>query len=402
MKKNLVGISCVFLMVFIVLMVISMPSVAFAYNGQPEVAIENVAAEKNSVLSVSAKSAYLVDFETGTVIFEKNANQKLPIASMSKIMTVLLTFEAIDSGKMKMEDMVTVSAEAAGMGGSQVFLDANSQHKLADILKAVVVASANDGAVALSEHLSGSEMAFVNLMNKRAAELGMKNTHFSNCTGLPAPENFSCAKDVSIMTRELVKHNDYFKFSRIWLEDYAHPDGRKTTITNTNKLVRFYKGCDGGKTGFTNEAKFCVSATAVRKDMRIVAVVIGEDNSKVRFADASKMLNYAFGNYQNKVLLANDTEIENSVEVLRGKSTRAKIVAERNICAFQKSGDEAKWELKYEFSQTITAPLSKGDVVGKIYVLKDNKVVDEVSAVLAEDIKKATFLDDIKRIVGEW
>ena len=403
MRKNILGISCVFLMVFIVLMVFGMPSVALASNYQTVSQTANEYAPiSNNELANSAKSAYLADYETGTVIYQKNPNEKLPIASMVKIMTSLLTLEAVDSGKIKMDDMVVVSAEAAGMGGSQVFLDANSKHKLSDLIKCIVVASANDASVAVAEYLGGSEGAFVTLMNKRANELGMTNTHFSNCTGLPAPENFSCAKDVFTMTRELVKHPQYFNYSRIWLEDYAHPDGRKTTITNTNKLVRFYNGCDGGKTGFTSEARFCLSATAKRGGMRIMAVIIGVDNSKVRFAEVSKMLNYAFGNYENRVLLANNAEIENTVEVIRGKSSVAKIVAEKNICAFLKRGEESKYELKYELPEVLKAPLKRGDVVGKIVVLKNNKVVEEVNLVLSEDINKATYLDDIKRIVREW
>ncbi|HKL93989.1 MAG TPA: D-alanyl-D-alanine carboxypeptidase family protein, partial [Clostridia bacterium] len=369
MRKNILGISCVFLMVFIVLMVFGMPSVALASNYQTVSQTANEYAPiSNNELANSAKSAYLADYETGTVIYQKNPNEKLPIASMVKIMTSLLTLEAVDSGKIKMDDMVVVSAEAAGMGGSQVFLDANSKHKLSDLIKCIVVASANDASVAVAEYLGGSEGAFVTLMNKRANELGMTNTHFSNCTGLPAPENFSCAKDVFTMTRELVKHPQYFNYSRIWLEDYAHPDGRKTTITNTNKLVRFYNGCDGGKTGFTSEARFCLSATAKRGGMRIMAVIIGVDNSKVRFAEVSKMLNYAFGNYENRVLLANNAEIENTVEVIRGKSSVAKIVAEKNICAFLKRGEESKYELKYELPEVLKAPLKRGDVVGKIVV----------------------------------
>jgi D-alanyl-D-alanine carboxypeptidase (penicillin-binding protein 5/6) len=396
MRKHLLSLGLIFLLLFVFLMLINMPSIALAAGA------ENLAPREARPGRLPAKSAYLADYDTATVIFEQNANDKLPIASMSKIMTALLVLEAIDGGKLDPESLVTVSAEAAGMGGSQVFLDANSRHKVKDLLKAVIVCSANDASVALAETVSGSEMVFVDMMNKRAKELGMKNTHFSNCTGLPAPENFSCAKDVFIMTRELIKHKMYFDFSKIWLEDYAHPDGRKTTITNTNKLVRFYNGCDGGKTGFTSEALYCLSATAKRGNLRVIAVIIGVDNSKTRFAEVSKMLNFAFANYENKTLLAAGEAMENSVEVVRGKCDAAKVGAQRNICAFMKRGDEAKWELKAELPKTVKAPLCKGDVVGKIYVLKNSVVVDEVPAVLLEDVPKATYLDDIKRIIREW
>lgn len=408
MRKNFLGLGLLFLLVFMFLMLINLPSLALASAptyGDIEPDFEEVIeteAPINSIVTIPAKSAYLADYATGTVIFEQNANEKLPIASMVKIMTSLLILEAADNGRLNLDDFVTVSADAAGMGGSQVFLDANSKHKMRDLLKAVIVCSANDASVALAETLCGSEGAFVSEMNKRAKELGMKNTHFSNCTGLPAPENFCSAKDVYLMTRELIKHKTYFEFSKVWLEDYTHPDGRTTTITNTNKLIRFYNGCDGGKTGFTSEAKFCLSATAKRGNMRLIAVVIGVDNSKTRFAEVSKMLNFAFANYENRVLLARGEEIINSVEVVRGKCNFAKIVPERDICAFLKRGEESKYELKYEFPEKLKAPLRAGDTVGKIIVLKNNVVVEEVSAVIKEDIGKANYFDDIKRIVKEW
>lgn len=357
---------------------------------------------KNCNMKVTAKSAILMDYDTGTILFRKDENKKLPIASMMKIMTALLTFEALESGHIKMDDMVEVSETAASMGGSQIFLDANTKHKLSDLLKAIIVASANDACVAMAEHIESGVENFVGKMNDRAKELGMANTHFANCTGLPAPENFSCAKDVSIMTRELLKHDKYFKFSKVWLEDYKHPDGRKTCMTNTNKLVRFYKGCDGGKTGFTQEAKFCLSATARRNDMRVVAVVIGVDNSKVRFKEASNLMNYAFKNFENKILLDKNECIPNSVEILRGKSNYAVLETKERLTAFVKRGEKSKFEIKYDLPKKIKAPLKKGTVVGKAYLIKNSVVQKTCPIVLRNDMKKANLLDDLKRVLKNW
>lgn len=280
----------------------------------------------NNEISTSAKSAYLMDFDTGTVIYKQNENEKLQIASMVKIMTSLLCFEAIERGEFKLTDEIEVSPESAAMGGSQIFLDAHSKHKASDLIKAIVVASANDSAHAMAEKIGGSEAGFVKLMNKRAKELGMQNTLFCNCTGLPAVNQYSTAKDVSIMLRSLLEHKYYYEFCGIWLEDYKHPDGRLTTMTNTNKLIRFYKGCDSGKTGFTSEAKFCLSASAKRNDMRVIATVIGEPNSKTRFKDISDMFNYAFGSYENKILYPAQQVLEQKIEIKNGRKASLDIV----------------------------------------------------------------------------
>ncbi|NLZ25161.1 MAG: D-alanyl-D-alanine carboxypeptidase [Clostridiales bacterium] len=350
-------------------------------------------------IKVASKSAYVIDFETGTVIFKQNEKARLPIASMTKIMSLLLTFEAIDKGELSLDEMITISPEAAGMGGSQIFLDAGSQHKASDLIKAITVASANDACVAIAERIAGSEMGFTKLMNKRAQELGMQNTHFANCTGLPAPENFSCAEDVSVMMRELAKHDKYYEYSKVWLEDYVHPSGRKTCMTNTNKLVRFYNGCDGGKTGFTQEAGHCLSATAKRGDMRIIATVICAPNSKQRFADVSNLFNYAFGCFENKIYLKAGDSIQNNVEVVRGKQKNIELTVSENLTAFVKRGEEAVCEIKLELPEKIKAPLKQGDVVGKAYIIRDGKVIDEAQVIVKTEVPRSTLLDDIKRLI---
>lgn len=348
------------------------------------------------------KSAYLVDYATGTVLYKRNENERLPIASMVKIMTSLLTFEAAERGDISLDDDVAVSQNAASMGGSQVFLDANSTHKARELLKSVIVASANDSCVALAEHISGSVEAFVARMNARAKELGMNNTAFKNCTGLPAPESFSSAKDVSIMFGELIKHNEYFDFAKVWLEDYKHPDGRVTSIRNTNKLVRFYSGCDGGKTGFTSEAKFCLCATAKKNDMRVVAVVIGADSSKIRNAAISAMFDYSFANFSNEILLKAGENLDVRVAVTGGKAPSIAVTALRDVAKFVSRDDTEKYEIKFELPQSVKAPVRKGDNVGKAYVVKDGVIVDTVEIVANEDVERMSLFDAIGEIAKNW
>lgn len=360
--------------------------------------IQAASAEPVSELSVDAKAAYLTDFDTGVTMYEMNADERYPIASMVKIMVCLLTFEAIDAGKAAYTDEIEISETAASMGGSQVFLEAGDVHTLDNLLKCVAVASANDAAVAIAEHIGGSESGFVALMNKRVKDLGLKNTVFVNATGLPQSGQYSSARDVSGMLRELLKHERYYGYCKIWLEDYAHPDGRTTTITNTNKLTRFYKGCDSGKTGFTSEAMYCLSASAERGGMRIISTVIGAPTSKSRNADVAEMFDYAFGAYENAVLFDVDTPIENTVEVKRGKSTSLTLVAAERICTLSKRGEEAAVTVEYDLPDTVKAPIVKGDRIGSLTVYRNGEAVKTVDVVAAEDVKKANLLDHIKQI----
>lgn len=348
------------------------------------------------------KAAYLIDYGTGSVIYARNENDRLPIASMMKIMTVLLTFEAVERGEASLDDDVAVSENASSMGGSQVFLDANTTHKLGDLLRTVIVASANDSCVAIAEHLECSVEGFVAKMNARAKELGMNNTSFKNCTGLPAAEAYSSARDVSVMFSKLMKYPVYFEYAKVWLEDYAHPDGRKTTITNTNKLVKFYNGCDGGKTGYTSEAKFCLSATAMRNGMRVIAVVIGADSSKVRNSAVSAMFDYAFANYSNQILLKAGENMENNLEVTGGKSNRIALTVDRDLTQFISKQDSGKYEVKVELPGSVKAPVKAGDAVGKAYLVKDGVVVNEVTVVANETVERMSLFDAIGIIGKNW
>lgn len=348
--------------------------------------------------SAEGRSAYLVDAATFTPLYAKNENERLPIASMVKIMTVLLTLEAVDRGELSLDEKVPVSENAASMGGSQVFLDAGTEHRAGDLLKSVIVASANDSCVALAERVSGSVEGFVSDMNARAAELGMKDTRFANCTGLPAAESFSTAHDVALMFREVIRHHVYFEDAGVWLEDYVHPDGRTTVMTNTNKLVKFYNGCDGGKTGFTSEAKFCLAATAERDGMRVIAVVAGADSSKSRFNAVSSMFNHAFGSFKAEKLLGAGELAAQRVKVAGGKERSVGVTVSEDIVRLAPRSDKAAAELRLELPDKVKAPVRKGDVVGKGYLVVDGTAVREFDLVAAEDVARASIWDLFRRI----
>ena len=353
-------------------------------------------------IKVNGKAVYLVDSATGTEMYSSRSDDRLPIASMVKIMTTLLALESVDRGELSLDEMVPVSDAAASMGGSQVFLDSGKEYKAGELIKSIIVASANDSCVAMAERLSGSVEGFVRDMNERAKDLGMNNTNFVNCTGLPAPESYSSAKDVSIMFRELIKHPKYFEYAGIWLEDFVHPDGRTTSMTNTNKLVRFYNGCDGGKTGFTSEAKFCLSATAERNGLRVVAVVIGADSSKERFASVSNLFGYAFSNYSAKVIQSKDDRIENSIRVLGGREKGISVAVKEDFKALVKKGDDGEYKVHFNLPATVKAPIVRGGEIGKAYLTRNGEVIGECPVVSVVDVEKARYSDTLKHICDEW
>ena len=345
-------------------------------------------------------SSLLMDYASGSVIHELNASQRRPIASMVKIMTLLRTYESVASGKVSLEDDVTVSQRAADMGGSQAFLDAGSVHKLKNLIKTIIVASANDSCVAVAEHISGSVENFVDSMNKRAGELGLKDTNFVNCTGLPATNQYSCAKDVAVMMRTLIStESNYFEYSKIWMEDFVHPGGRVTGLTNTNKLIRFYQGGDGGKTGYTNEAKHCLCATAKRGDTRLIAVVVGAPDSKTRFKETSDLLNYGFGNYESKVMLSRDG-LED-MQIKSGVKETLKIAPAEQLALFGKKG-ETNGELVVELD-SVKAPVKAGDAVGRaLIVAPDGTVLAKTDIVALEDIENQSYFDTVRDILRQW
>ena len=359
-------------------------------------------ASGSSVLKVDgARAAMLLDYDTGTVIYEQNSTERQPIASMVKIMTLLLAFEQADSGLLDYEEEVSVSQTASSMGGSQAFLDAGSSYKVNDLLQSIVVASANDSCVAIAEKIDGSVDAFVSRMNKRAAELGMENTCFVNCTGLPSSGQYSCAKDVAAMSRELFSHKKFFEYSGIWMYDFAHPGGRTTRLTNTNKLIKAYEGCDGGKTGFTNEAMSCLSATAKRGNTRLMSIVIGATDSKTRNAQICKLFNYGFAGYETKEVIKGGEKLSEPICVKGGKEKTVEAAYQSSVYMFGKKGSTSDYEITYEIPSA-TAPVAENDILGKAVVSVDGKSVGEASVVAVSKSDKMGYIDIVDEFIAEW
>ncbi|MDF2881025.1 MAG: D-alanyl-D-alanine carboxypeptidase [Clostridiaceae bacterium] len=364
----------------------------------PMICINNtVRAEgENSGLNVDGKSAILMEPVSGKIIYEKNSHEKLAPASVTKIMTMLLTMEAIDGGKIKLSDKVTASENAKKMGGSTMLLDSGEVRTVEELLKGIAIASGNDAAVAMAEYLAGSEEAFVTKMNERAASLGMKDTTFKNCTGLPVQGHLTSAYDITLMSRELLKHPQILKYSGTYMETIS--EGRKTPIglVNHNKLVRFFKGCDGLKTGFTDEAKYCISSTAVRDNVRMLAVIMGAPTYKVRNRDASMLMNYGFSKYEAKKVIKKDSTLDKIQ--LNGKSEKfiyVKACDDLNIIV--EKGKDYKITQKY----IILEPKSKkgykkNDAVGYCEVYVDGEVRGKVNVYSDRDFKNGGFFDYLK------
>lgn len=366
------------------------------------VAMTGFTVENNkAALTSGCKSAYLMDFNSGECIYMENETARMPIASVCKVMTLTLCFDSISQGKIALDDMVTVSDRAAGMGGSQIFLDSGLEYSVEQLIKSIIVCSANDSCVAMSETISGSEEEFVAQMNKKAAELGCTDTLFANCTGLPRDTQYSCAKDVAIMFANLLSYDDYFNYSKIWLEDFAHPDDRTTSMTNTNKLIRKYSYCDGGKTGFTNEAGFCLASTAKKNDLRLISVVLGAKSSDDRFDSTIKMFDYGFANYKNRIVLDKDVTLNDEFPVRGGKSESFAVRPERNSYVF--SSVDTTPEISHNMRIfEVKAPVLCDQVVGEIEVYKNGILVDKVNVVAAEDVERAGFADYFMKNIREW
>ena len=348
------------------------------------------------------KAAYVCEAESGTAVAAQRETERLPIASMCKIMTLLLAFEAADAGELSLEESVAVSEHAAGMGGSQVFLDAGLSYPAGELLKSIAVCSANDSCVAISERIAGSEEAFVERMNERARELGAENTLFANCTGLPREPQYSCAKDVALMLRELLKHEPFFDYAGIRLEDFRHPDGRVTTMTNTNKLLRKLEGCDGGKTGFTQEAGFCLAATAKRGETRLVCVVIGAESSDARFECTTRLLNETFATHERRVVAAADRPMENALAVRGSRSDRIGYAPERSLGIFVKKGEKADVRTELILPADVRAPVMRGDRVGEAVLLRDGVEIDRCALISLDDAPRYSYGEAFREGARLW
>lgn len=350
----------------------------------------NVKAEDLSLAS-NAKSAILLEASTGEVIFEKNSHEKLHPASMTKMMSMLLILENIEKGVINWDDIVTVSSNASSMGGSQILLETNEQMSVSDLFKGIAVASGNDAVVAMAEKIAGTEEEFVNMMNKRANELGLTDTNFKNCHGLDDANHYSSASDMAKIALELVKHEKLFEYTSIY-EDYLREGtDRKFWLVNTNKLVRFYSGADGLKTGYTGEAGFCLTATAKRNGMRIIAVVMGEPDSKTRTSDVSSMLDYAFAQYETETFLSTESILD-TININKGKKEFVNIVPKENVTILNKKTDNKKNATYNLEMYDMKLPLKKGDIVGKLSVYVDDNLYRDIDVTVSEDIEKADIL----------
>lgn len=353
-------------------------------------------------VDINSKAAILTDADSGRVLFEKNADERLPIASITKVMTLNLIFEAVENGNLSLDEEISVSQNAAGMGGSQVFIDAGYRYKASDLIKSVIIASANDAAVAMAERISGSEETFVKKMNRKAQDLGMTDTCFKNCTGLPCEGHYSTATDVAKMSAELLKHEDYFSWSGIRLDELRHEkDGRTTQLVNTNKLITSLAGCDGLKTGSTSEAKFCVTVTAKRGDMRLISVILGGNTSKERFSEASKLINYGFAEFEKRQVVSVGESVC-QIPLKGGKDEFVDGKANGGFSLCVKNDDSENYSVRLEIPESLNAPVKQSEVIGYAVITVNGEEKSRIELVADRDYEKAGFIDRLKKILSFW
>lgn len=356
--------------------------------------------ENQEKLKISSKAGLLLDYETGSVLFEKNSAERLPIASMTKLATLAVVFDSISKGVLKESDDVVVSKKASHIGGSSAFLDTGSTYKVGELIKSIIIASANDSSLALAEHLAGSEEVFVSKMNKLALSLNLKDTNFVNCTGLPAENHYSSAKDIAEIYKQICNNEIYKKYSKVWLDEFVHPSGRRTKLTNTNKLIKTYEGIEGGKTGFTNAARFCLTASARRGNIRLIGVVIGANDSKTRSADMTTLFNYGFENFDHKPIL--NAEIPVTIQPVLKTEEKIEVYPARNVSVLINKLEEKSFTTDFKLDE-IKAPIKSGAVVGKLFVFDENNmVVDEVDLIVKKDISEISFKERLRKLTEAW
>lgn len=354
-----------------------------------------------SPFTLAAKGAVLIDAFTGQVLFEQDAHKELPLASVTKVMTMLLVMEAVHDGRIAMNDKVTISERAASMGGSQMFMEVGEQHTVEELLEGVAMASANDGCVALSEHVAGSEEIFVERMNDRAAALGMRDTHFVNTNGLPVADHYSSAYDIAVMSQKLYAFEETHKWFTTWQSTITVglPGKEKEFgLTNTNKLIKQYEGCNGIKTGFTSEAGYCLSASAIRGQTHLIAVALGCETAKSRNAEISKLLDYGFANYET-VCLAEKGQVMEKLVVEKGTPQRVEAVTQSDITTLVPKGEKNTVTCKVKMDEKVTLPLKKGAKIGEVKVMAGKKEIAAYPLLASVAVEKASFTDLVKRLL---
>lgn len=356
-----------------------------------------------TLVDISSSSATLMDAGTGTILFEKNPHEKMEPASITKIMTLIIAFEAIESGKVNLSDIVRVSERAWKTGGSQVFLGPGEEQSLENLLKCIVVASANDASTAVAEYIGGSVEGFVKLMNDKAKELGMTNSNFTNPHGLSEPEHYTTAYDIALMSRELVKYPMFFKWSTIWMDYLEHTDKKRdaTMLANTNKLLGKYEGVDGLKTGYHSKAGHCFAGTAKRGDFRLISVVLNAQSSNQRFEDTVKLLDYGFGHYDS-IKVVEKGMVQKTIPVEKGHINEVNVIVTEDVSILIEKGREEHISTKIDVPEKLFAPLNKNQAVGTLTVEQNGKAVKQIDLVISEDVMKAGFLELLKRVFGKW
>lgn len=346
---------------------------------------------EDTVLAPNAKSAIIVEYSTGKILYENNSHERMAPASMTKMMSLLLIMENIEKGVIKWDDIVTVSENASSMGGSQILLEIGEQMSVEDLVKGVSIASGNDAVVALAEAIAGSEENFVGMMNDKAKELNLKDTNFKNCHGLDEANHYSSAYDMAMIARELVRHEKILEFSSIYETYLRENTDRKIWLVNTNKLVRFKKGVDGLKTGYTDTAGYCLTATMKRDDMRVIATVMGESDSSTRNSEVASMLDYAFSQYKVEKVLSTDSVIQKK-NISKSKVNKIEIVPKKDVLVLSKRNETITptYDIKLN---NIKLPIKKGDVIGKLIVKNDKEIIDNIDLTVNNDIKKANILE---------
>lgn len=379
MRRKLNGFLCIIIIISLIL------PVSTAYG-------------ETQPFDVNCKSAILMDAGTGTVLYEKNPHEQLPPASVTKIMTMLLVMEALDSNKITLNDKVTVSERASKMGGTQLYLEPGEVKTVEELMKGVAIRSANDASLALGEYIAGTEELFVQLMNTRAKELGMENTTFINTNGLPAEGHVTTAYDIALMSRELLKHKDVHKWLTTWMDTVLV--GKKQSpqsLVNTNKLLNTYQGINGIKTGYTSEALHCISASATRGGTTFIAVIMAAPTSQIRFNEAAKLLDYGFANY-NTVQIAKKGSVIENMMITKGKIPQVEVIAKDDLNALVKKGNEGNVEKEIILPESLTAPVKQGDKIGEIIAKVDGEEIGRVDIVAKEDVEKASILNILSKM----
>lgn len=356
-----------------------------------------------SILQDNSAKSYVVIDDSGNVLLEKNCNDKREVASICKLMTTLLTLEYIDNGSISLNDTLTASNHACDVEGSQAFLDAGSDYLVSDLLKSVIVASANDSAIVLAEGIGGNENNFVSMMNIRAKELGMTNTKYANSTGLSeGEEQYSTALDTAKLLKEVSKYETYKNDCKIWMDTLIHPSGRETELVNTNRLIKYYPNCQTGKTGFTDEAGYCLSSTALKNDLKLTCVVLGCDSSADRFSESVELYNYAYANFVSEKIVDSNELIEDKIKVVGGKKDSLLIKPSEDYLLTTKIGADNNYTIEYELPKEVKAQVLEGEKIGSMYVLIDGEIVKEIDVVSAENIEKQNYKDIMNKVIDKF